>query len=634
MKPPQFCLFAGLFFYAASLSYLQGAVRVLGGGYGFSAGVVVDASNLCLGPRPGDIWREQRSETGQYINERLGFQQPRHQRYEIQFFSGWLLPSHYCRGLFEDIPLGGLLLFARSDASFWAYPTRLKGVCLSHTWRVEDFGASGVGYPNVHSASSSISFGLTLESDSEDLVTLSHQGNGGNGWADIVHYNPPSSERIWPSVTGVFNPRKIVFRGRLDIGAWNECSAGRLGNGPVLGAFTVSWSKGQPHSPLTGTIFLTPSGSAPPTDGVTNAQGTPLAVNASAASVFEEMEHGSFMDLRLGRDILVESAKTTELLIPPGYMDGPVTVWAGGRSLGEFPSGRAVNFEELTGGPVSSFAITGLPEGPGPLPFAIESKQEASTLDVRVYPLVPETTPKWPVTGTASPHDGGTIQGLGLVYEGSQAVIRAVPAPRYRFVSWSGQGIADPLAAQTRVLVTGPADVTATFLLVDHDDDGLDDDWEQTHFGNLDPTGAGDADGDTLSNATEEDLGTNPKSRDSDNDGYSDPWEAAKGHGPTDAASPNPAWHLHDAAFGEHEPEVRLEGNALTTRYLRRRDAAANALAYAPQFSENLSNWTVPTAVESVTPVDAHWEEVRVRHELAASATRAFGRVNVQLGPP
>jgi hypothetical protein len=68
--------------------------------------------------------------------------------------------------------------------------------------------------------------------------------------------------------------------------------------------------------------------------------------------------------------------------------------------------------------------------------------------------------------------------------------------------------------------VSAPADV---------DTDGLPDAWETAFFGNLTATGAGDADGDTISNATEFADGTNPSKADSDGDGLSDSQEKTAG---------------------------------------------------------------------------------------------------------
>jgi len=64
---------------------------------------------------------------------------------------------------------------------------------------------------------------------------------------------------------------------------------------------------------------------------------------------------------------------------------------------------------------------------------------------------------------------------------------------------------------------------SVTFGIPDTDGDGIDDDWETTHFGNL-TTGdaASDYDGDGLTDLQEYGSSTDPKDGDSDNDGYTD----------------------------------------------------------------------------------------------------------------
>jgi hypothetical protein len=64
-------------------------------------------------------------------------------------------------------------------------------------------------------------------------------------------------------------------------------------------------------------------------------------------------------------------------------------------------------------------------------------------------------------------------------------------------------------------------------LASDGDSDGLDDAWEGAYFGNLKQDGAGDPDGDGLSNAKEESAGTDPTKPDTDGDGLSDGQELA-----------------------------------------------------------------------------------------------------------
>lgn len=70
---------------------------------------------------------------------------------------------------------------------------------------------------------------------------------------------------------------------------------------------------------------------------------------------------------------------------------------------------------------------------------------------------------------------------------------------------------------------------------IDVDRDGLRDSWEMAKFGNLlSQKGSGDADGDGVSNALEEDAGTNPNTGDTDNDGVSDLAELQGGTNPLD----------------------------------------------------------------------------------------------------
>ncbi len=74
----------------------------------------------------------------------------------------------------------------------------------------------------------------------------------------------------------------------------------------------------------------------------------------------------------------------------------------------------------------------------------------------------------------------------------------------------------------------------------DSDGDGLNDTWEQQHFGSLDEDGDGDPDGDGLTNAEEEAAGTDPNNADTDGDGHSDGDEVATGTDPLDPLDPAP----------------------------------------------------------------------------------------------
>ncbi len=70
----------------------------------------------------------------------------------------------------------------------------------------------------------------------------------------------------------------------------------------------------------------------------------------------------------------------------------------------------------------------------------------------------------------------------------------------------------------------------------DSDSDGLVDTWELQYFGNLAQDGAGDPDGDGLSNTDEQAAGTHPLLKDTDRDGFTDGEEIAAGTDPLDIA--------------------------------------------------------------------------------------------------
>lgn len=71
----------------------------------------------------------------------------------------------------------------------------------------------------------------------------------------------------------------------------------------------------------------------------------------------------------------------------------------------------------------------------------------------------------------------------------------------------------------------------------DSDNDGLNDTWEQEHFGNLDQNATDDPDDDGCDNACEFENGTDPNDADSDNDGVSDGEEISHGSNPLDSTS-------------------------------------------------------------------------------------------------
>ncbi len=72
----------------------------------------------------------------------------------------------------------------------------------------------------------------------------------------------------------------------------------------------------------------------------------------------------------------------------------------------------------------------------------------------------------WGLEVSSARIDGGTVTGTGIYDRGAEAAITAMPAEGYRFAGWQGEGVADPAAATTTVMVTADRQVTATFVRV------------------------------------------------------------------------------------------------------------------------------------------------------------------------
>lgn len=75
------------------------------------------------------------------------------------------------------------------------------------------------------------------------------------------------------------------------------------------------------------------------------------------------------------------------------------------------------------------------------------------------------------------------------------------------------------------------------YQIPDSDSDGLPDDWETQHFGNLNQGPGDDPDNDQLTNLEEYQNGTDPNNPDTDGDSYSDGEEIAEGFDPNNPAS-------------------------------------------------------------------------------------------------
>ncbi|MCW5832236.1 MAG: hypothetical protein KIS78_07295, partial [Labilithrix sp.] len=93
--------------------------------------------------------------------------------------------------------------------------------------------------------------------------------------------------------------------------------------------------------------------------------------------------------------------------------------------------------------------------------------------------------------------------------------------------------------------------------LTDTDSDGMDDDWEIQHFGNLSQTGAGDFDADGMTNVEEYLHGFVPTLHDAfedaDGDRYPNIFELRNSSDPNDAGSkPTPTFVVNGAGGGTH----------------------------------------------------------------------------------
>jgi sugar lactone lactonase YvrE len=147
--------------------------------------------------------------------------------------------------------------------------------------------------------------------------------------------------------------------------------------------------------------------------------------------------------------------------------------------------------------------------------------------------------------------EGETIelQGLSITNDGLDAGLFmwqlngvTVGATRTITTPLTATGVNTITLQVTANALNGSRSITVT-VIPDYDRDGLPNAWELLH--QLNPLAAtdamGDEDGDTLSNSDEYALGTNPRSSDTDTDGFNDNAEIDAGTDPLDPNSvPNP----------------------------------------------------------------------------------------------
>lgn len=188
-----------------------------------------------------------------------------------------------------------------------------------------------------------------------------------------------------------------------------------------------------------------------------------------------------------------------------------------------------------------------------------------------------------------------TVQGSGAVtpsngwYEAGTSVNLVASAnPGWLFVGWSGGLVGGYTASNTAVVLNEDKHITATF--------------------------SDDADSDGLVNTAESSLGTDPRNRDSDGDGFDDGFEVQHGYAPlvSDAALTDYI-RAHTATFGLYPSNVVLEvavGQAL----LRVSNGSAR-LNLQLQQKDNLTGpWTnAGSAIEWSLPVSSEKQFFRVR---------------------
>ena len=141
----------------------------------------------------------------------------------------------------------------------------------------------------------------------------------------------------------------------------------------------------------------------------------------------------------------------------------------------------------------------------------------------------------------------------GATYLSPQSVTLAADEPAIIYYTTDGSEPTTASAQYGAPLIIAH-NVTLTFMAVDRagnrsatvapqygikdtDNDGMDDEWEVQHFGDLSHNGTGDTDNDGLSDLEEFRQGTDPLNPDTDADGIPDGWEAAHGLNPLEEDS-------------------------------------------------------------------------------------------------
>lgn len=223
---------------------------------------------------------------------------------------------------------------------------------------------------------------------------------------------------------------------------------------------------------------------------------------------------------------------------------------------------------------------------------------------------------------------------------GACTQVAASPRPNYRFTKWSGsyKGTENPLKLSK---VTKNMSLFAQFEIIDGDNDGMPDFWENAN--GLKPADASDApldpDNDKLSNLQEFRNSTDPHNPDTDGDSYDDGQEVSSGTDPNDPLS-MPGHKLLISQGTVEVPEGSsscvqiLLSNAppagsVTVAVSRKGGSDEITLASAPELIFTSENWNMPKDIVFHCAKDGNASVKQA--EFIADAGTTFGKKKISV---